>query len=443
MSWALFKVDIYEKWKKYWYETHPPEVAAYSWDFLFTGGKEIRATLFYELWRYLSPETTVCGELAFALECIHVASLILDDTPWMDNAAERRGKMTLHRRFSPKKALLLCHDVMYMVYLIWTQQQPAHLDVADWHELMKTKLQKLMVGQWYDLNKEGTLMELASLKTGILFEFVAETVAVCVGLDANFWRAWGNSLGILFQWTDDWNDREEDVLQENRNAFHEDYDGTLQHYLHLWHHIERGIGAGWFERPFGNYMKGYFTQTMADPAPYTIPPNVMDLRLPYPVTAADVPPPMRRYRIEKKGVFRVMDGNDMLAKMLLVADYLFARRDNYIQKYMGRYVSLQHQLWNIAEEEWVHHRELRDTLHDVIEDALDDWEDGTMDVFSPHELKRVARDALQELEEAGPELYWSDANVLLDSAVEQLEQRDVSPDLKDLAHRVREAVNKK
>ena len=133
----------------------------------------------------------------------------------------------------------------------------------------------------------------------------------------------------------------------------------------------------------------------------------------------------------------------MLAKMLLVADYLFARRDNYIQKYMGRYVSLQHQLWNIAEEEWVHHRELRDTLHDVIEDALDDWEDGTMDVFSPHELKRVARDALQELEEAGPELYWSDANVLLDSAVEQLEQRDVSPDLKDLAHRVREAVNKK
>jgi hypothetical protein len=188
---------------------------------------------------------------------------------------------------------------MYMVYLIWTQQQPAHLDVADWHELMKTKLQKLMVGQWYDLNKEGTLMELASLKTGILFEFVAETVAVCVGLDANFWRAWGNSLGILFQWTDDWNDREEDVLQENRNAFHEDYDGTLQHYLHLWHHIERGIGAGWFERPFGNYMKGYFTQTMADPAPYTIPPNVMDLRLPYPVTAADVPPPMRRYRIEK------------------------------------------------------------------------------------------------------------------------------------------------
>lgn len=259
MSWDSLKIKIYEKWKVHWFAIHPPDVAEYSWNYLFTGGKQIRAHLFCELWHYLSPDSEVCAELAFAIECIHVASLVLDDTPWMDNASERRGRTTLHKYLTPKKALLIVYELAVMVRQMWKENKPSFISEEDWQSLARDKLQRLAIGQAYDLEKRGNLYELASLKTGVLFELVTETVAVCIGLDRDFWKIWGNNLGILFQWMDDWCDRDEDLLQGNRNAFNEAHDLTLANYSFLWSRIEESIGAQWFERPFGNYLRQYFT----------------------------------------------------------------------------------------------------------------------------------------------------------------------------------------
>jgi len=271
-------------------DTHPADIAEPSWNYLFTGGKEIRARLFCELWEYFSPDTEVRAELAFAIECIHAASLILDDAPCMDNASTRRGKPTLHLQFSYKKALLLFHDVMQMVYCIWNEHCPAQRSREEWKNIMKEKMQRLMMGQWYDLEKKGTLLELASLKTGILFECVTEWVAEGVGLDPLFWRSWGNHLGILFQWMDDWKDREEDRAQQNRNAFHEEEAGTLRQYATIWQQIERGIGPAWFHRPFGQYMKEYFTSSIPLPA-MTHSDALSHLILPYPISSSISVPP--------------------------------------------------------------------------------------------------------------------------------------------------------
>jgi geranylgeranyl diphosphate synthase type II len=259
MAWESYRPQIHNKWKQYWFDTHSSDIASVSWDYLFTGGKEIRARLFCELWTYLSPESIVDAELAFAIECIHAASLILDDTPWMDNATTRRGKPTLHLTLSKKKAVLLCHDVMYMVYLIWQEHKPEHVSVDDWQNVIVDILQRLMIGQWYDLEKKGSLYELASMKTGVLFELVSETVAICTKLDRQAWKVWGNYLGVLFQWMDDWHDQEEDIEQQNRNAFNESYDWTLAEYGLIWNKLEKEIGASWFQRPFGKFMKQYFT----------------------------------------------------------------------------------------------------------------------------------------------------------------------------------------
>jgi len=284
MSWEVHKPHIYEKWKQYWYSTHPPDIAEYSWNYLFTGGKEIRARLFCELWKYLSPDLMVCAELAFSIECIHTASLILDDTPWMDNATERRGKTTLHLVFTQKKAILLAHDVMYMVYLIWNENKPSHISLHDWELFMKDKLQRLMIGQWYDLERSGKLTDLASLKTGVLFELVTETVAVCTKLDQEFWKIWGNHLGILFQWMDDWQDREEDTLLHSRNAFNEAYDTTLLTYGQIWQKIERDIGVSWFQLPFGQFMRNYFTRGIPLPSQPLSVSSLSDLFLSYPTS---------------------------------------------------------------------------------------------------------------------------------------------------------------
>ena len=262
MSWDVLKQDIYDKWKPYWFQLHPPDVAEYSWNYLFTGGKEIRAKLFCDMWHYLSPDSTVCGELAFAIECIHLTSIVLDDTPWMDNAAERRGRKTLHTVFTPKKALLISYGLMNMVRHIWSTNRPASVTEELWQKLLISKLKQLSVGQLYDIEKKGSLLELASLKTGTLFELVAETVAVCTGLDAGFWQLWGNRLGILFQWMDDWQDQEEDRLQGNRNAFNEAYEETLSRYWSLWRKVEMGMGLPWFSRPFGIWIRNYFTKAI-------------------------------------------------------------------------------------------------------------------------------------------------------------------------------------
>ena len=280
--WEIHRPHIHQKWKQYWCETHPSGIAEESWEYLFTGGKEIRARLFCELWSYLSPDTLITTELAFAIECIHAASLILDDTPWMDNAATRRGRPTLHLTYSNRMAVLLFHDVMYMVYLIWTENRPVHLSPSEWEQLLSNQLQRLMVGQAYDLEKKGTLIELASMKTGVLFELVTETVAACIELDRNAWRQWGNHLGILFQWMDDWQDREEDILQHNRNAFNEAYSTTLSYYGIIWQKVEQVIGSSWFTRPFGTFMKNYFTNDipLSHVSPHRI--SLSDVLLPYP-----------------------------------------------------------------------------------------------------------------------------------------------------------------
>jgi hypothetical protein len=262
MSWEKRKIPLYQKWKQYWMDTHPSTIAEPSWDYLFTGGKEIRARLFCELWNYLSPDSHIQEELAFTIECIHVASLILDDTPWMDNAKERRGKPTLHIQFSEKKSLLLCYDVLKMARTMWLEHCPRHVSRHDWHQLMREKLQQLIMGQWMDMEQKGDLFELAAFKTGVLFELIGETVAICTGLDTEYWKRWGNHLGILFQWMDDWCDQEEDQLQGNRNSFNESDSFTRNEYIRIWEKVEKGNGKGWFTRPFGAFMKSYFTENI-------------------------------------------------------------------------------------------------------------------------------------------------------------------------------------
>ncbi len=342
MYWDTLKIEIYDKWKKYWYNTHPKDVAIYSWDYLFVGGKEIRPKLFCELWNYLSPDTTICAELAFAIECIHVTSLILDDMPWMDNANERRGKKTLHTILSEKKALLICHDILNIVYEIWTKNKPQFIHEDVWNNFIKTKIQRLMVGQWYDLEKKGTLFELASLKTGVIFELVTETVALCIDMDTEYWRNWGNYFGILFQWTDDWFDKEEDIFQNNRNAFNEAYNITLNNYKIIWERIRSGIGKEWFNRPFGIFMKKYFIMNVI--------PNYIETSYSislknnnfndFPYIMEIIIPELKEYNFEKRDIFKIINGKDMIKKMFIVSNHI------------NKYESIKTNLWYVDENKW-------------------------------------------------------------------------------------------
>lgn len=344
-SWDLYKTKIHDKWRMKWFENHPPEIAEYSWNYLFTGGKEIRAKLFCELWSYLSPDSEVIAELAFAIECIHVASIVLDDTPWMDDATERRGNKTLHIVFSPKKAALIANNVISMAVEIWKNNKPLHIDEITWRTLLISKLQRLTMGQWFDLEKKGNLVELASLKTGVLFELVTETVAICINLDSEFWKIWGNNLGILFQWMDDWLDREEDIHQENRNAFNEAHDTTLQNYINIWKKLEKDIGPQWFSRPFGIFMKKYFVEqlnigeiqivnTLAlNELWYSYPKNIIIPEL------QNSEPKSEKYNYVNHFI-RGLSRENILKRIFQMSENIFEMP------------TTQNQLWSIDEEKW-------------------------------------------------------------------------------------------
>lgn len=276
MSWAKWKEGggSFTHWKAWWLSRHPEEVGSYSWSYLFERGKQIRPHLFCELWEYLCPDQPVCAEGAFLIECAHVVSLILDDLPWMDNATERRGWPTLHHRFSIRKALLVAHDVAELAYEVGQsiRKKGTSPEEEEWMEQGQKKAKALWLGQWLDVSRSGSLYEIASWKTGTLFEAVAEGVAHGVGLDPIFWRKWGNALGVLFQWVDDWDDREEDARIGQRNAFNEAPQETHAMYHTLWTAVVQGIGPGWWKRPFGSYLWNYFTRILITPVPITFPP---------------------------------------------------------------------------------------------------------------------------------------------------------------------------
>jgi hypothetical protein len=273
--WEEHRAVIHEEWRAEWLRTHPPILGEATWNYLFTGGKEIRARLFCELWEYLDPGTPVVAELAFVVECLHAASLIIDDSPYMDNTPMRRGRPTLHTRFPMPVVAHICYDVLHMARRCWVRCRPSHISQTGWNEWMRQCLQRLIVGQWLDLggkpNEAATALDLASLKTGVLFEWVAGTVARCVGLEEKFWGRWGNQVGVLFQWTDDWNDREEDRAAGSRNAFLEAPDATVAQYRVIWDAVRRAIGRAWWERPFGAYLGGYFSWMDAASAAPAVP----------------------------------------------------------------------------------------------------------------------------------------------------------------------------
>jgi geranylgeranyl pyrophosphate synthase len=342
MSWDILKIPLLEKWKTWWIQRHPDEIGEYSWVYLFERGKQIRPKLFCELWSYLCKDRPPCIELAFIIECIHVATLILDDCPWMDNANQRRGWETLHSKFSCKKSFLIGHDIIHMTYLIFTshplEYYTKEITESDLEQIIRQKSYRLWKGQLMDLRGSGSLFELASMKTGVLFELVTETVAICVGLDRDFWRLWGNNLGVLFQWMDDWNDREEDKQLCQRNAFNENEKSTLLAYTNLWNQLSQSIGSSWFDRPFGVFMKSYFTDSLPLELSSVETSSISSLLLSQPI-------PVMEYKdMDEKRCLKYKKG---IYFMQQIEPYFSIKMDIPCEKWF-----LKTNLWEIPEKDW-------------------------------------------------------------------------------------------
>jgi geranylgeranyl diphosphate synthase type II len=149
---------------------------------------------------------------ALALEYVHTYSLIHDDLPSMDNDDYRRGRLSVHRRFSEALAILAGDALLADAFgfIAQAKNNPALLCL----ELSQSAgRHNLVGGQVEDLRGQKTLLsterwlEINAKKTARLFEASAAMGSLSVGQkDLTPMRRFGYNFGVAFQIKDDLDD---------------------------------------------------------------------------------------------------------------------------------------------------------------------------------------------------------------------------------------------
>lgn len=178
---------------------------------LLQGGKRIRPLLCYLSGGLAGVGPERLAPLACIAEWAHGASLMHDDV--IDGSPERRGRPSLWRLTSVKKAVLLGDWLLARLVRLALRTAP---DSAD--GILKV-IQGMVEGEFLQdsLLTQGRYDEadwerVAFLKTGLLFQWATRSPAVVAGLPEGIvdrFEAFGRKLALIFQKRDDLEDADE------------------------------------------------------------------------------------------------------------------------------------------------------------------------------------------------------------------------------------------
>ncbi|HTQ61612.1 MAG TPA: farnesyl diphosphate synthase [Candidatus Solibacter sp.] len=197
---------------------------------VFAGGKRIRPILCLETARIFDPDVAPVLYPACAIEFIHTYSLIHDDLPALDNDDLRRGKPTCHKKFGEAAAILAGDALLTLAFeTIAAAPVEAARRVAMLTEISSAAgtVNGMVGGQVADLEAEGqpinpsTLEYIHRSKTAALIRASISSGALCAGAaseDIARLRNFGESIGLLFQITDDILDVEESSAALGKTA---------------------------------------------------------------------------------------------------------------------------------------------------------------------------------------------------------------------------------
>ncbi len=181
---------------------------------LMAGGKRIRPVLFLAMLDALGIDYRKEQAFAVAIECIHTYSLIHDDLPAMDNDDFRRGKPSNHKVFGEANAILAGDGLLSYAFevLIGECYKGVRYVNASKTLAAAAGLQGMVAGQSADLLHSGKpIGEVGEKELQMIhFHKTADLIAAPLVMAANLAekheeevRAFGLSLGYLFQITDD------------------------------------------------------------------------------------------------------------------------------------------------------------------------------------------------------------------------------------------------
>ena len=179
---------------------------------LLAPSKRVRAVL-------VTLSADLCGDrsralpVACAIECVHAASLMLDDLPCMDDAPLRRGRPTAHVVYGEAVTILAAFGLLNAAYaeIARACEPPLAQRVT---QLLSDAvgLDGLIAGQAEDVLATDAAISFETLerihrrKTGVLFSAAAAAGALAAGgSDAAIasLTAYAKNLGLAFQIVDD------------------------------------------------------------------------------------------------------------------------------------------------------------------------------------------------------------------------------------------------
>ncbi len=176
---------------------------------LNAGGKRLRPVLALLAYKSFGKKPADIIAPVCALELIHTYSLIHDDLPCMDDDDFRRGKPTLHKKYSEAIAVL-AGDALHALAFELLATADNHVVV---HEVAKAiGITGMLAGQVADVEAEGTDVSRERIeyihrrKTGALIAVAARLGAILAGADdrqLEMFSVYGSRIGLAFQIIDD------------------------------------------------------------------------------------------------------------------------------------------------------------------------------------------------------------------------------------------------
>ena len=175
-------------------------------------GKRVRPLLSYLVGEVFNLNLNKLDSTASAIEIIHTYSLVHDDLPCMDDDDLRRGRPTLHVKYSESTAVL-AGDAMASLaidIILHDLNLSSDLKVELLQFLMKTiGPEGMILGQIQDITFENIsvteeeILKMNELKTGALVEFSMLAPVIIAGEDIKQWGKIAKKVGITFQLIDD------------------------------------------------------------------------------------------------------------------------------------------------------------------------------------------------------------------------------------------------
>ena len=185
----------------------PPRLRAAMHHAVFPAGARVRPRLTLAVASACGdPDPIVTDAAACAVEFMHCASLVHDDLPCFDDAATRRGVASVHAAFGEPLAVLAGDALILLAFqtLGLLAHAPGKLSL-----LLLTLSRAvgapagIIAGQAWECEPTIDLRHYHRAKTGALFGAAAIAGAAAAGVEAEPWRALGETLGEAYQAADD------------------------------------------------------------------------------------------------------------------------------------------------------------------------------------------------------------------------------------------------